>query len=179
LLFRTFLFLATVSAGLFAGFCFCYAVTVTPALAHLDDEGYVTTMRRLNEAVPGVPFFLVIVGSVLWPLVAFAVDRPWHPGPRTWLIGAAALLGVAAFVVSMAVEVPLNGQLADAVTHTAAQYAHARQAFEKTWNAWHLVRTGCSVAATLLLVGAWAVPATAASTAPAARPTAHAAQPTR
>ncbi|MFJ5927372.1 DUF1772 domain-containing protein [Kitasatospora sp. NPDC092948] len=157
--FRVFLYLATVSAGLFAGFCFCYAVVVTPALGRLDDQAYVTTMRRLNEAVPGVLFFLVIVGSVLWPLAAFLVRTPWRGADaRVWLIGAAAVLALVAFVVSLGVEVPMNTDLANAVTITADQFHQARAAIEHSWNNWHLVRTVCAVLSTLLLVGACLAP---------------------
>ncbi|WP_052509244.1 DUF1772 domain-containing protein [Kitasatospora griseola] len=167
--FRVFLHLAALSAGLFAGFCFCYAVVVTPALGRLDDEAYVTTMRRLNEAVPGVLFFLVIVGSVVWPLAAFLVRTPWRGADaRVWLIGAAALLSLTAFVVSLAVEVPMNTQLADAVTTTAEQFHQARAAIEHSWNNWHVVRTVCAVLSTVLLVGACLTPDRAGSAQPAA-----------
>ncbi|WP_051468831.1 DUF1772 domain-containing protein [Actinomadura oligospora] len=148
------LYLATVSVGLFAGFCFCYAVAITRGLAHLDDQAYVTAMRRLNEAVPSVPFFLVFGGSLLLPLVAFAFSSPRHPTWATWLVGAAAVCCVAAFAISVAGNVPLNGRLAAAVTRDAADFHRARQTFEHTWNVLHLFRTLLSGLALVLLVGA-------------------------
>ncbi|MFC5185603.1 anthrone oxygenase family protein [Actinomadura harenae] len=148
------LILATVSVGLFAGFCFCYTVAITRGLAHLDDQQYVTAMRRLNDAVPSVPFLLVLGGSVVWPLVAFALASPRHPAPRTWLIAAAAVCCLAAFAVTVAGNVPLNGRLAAAVTHDAAGFHRARESFEHTWNVLHLVRTLLSGLAFALLVGA-------------------------
>lgn len=148
------LFLATASVGLFAGFCFCYTVAITRGLAHLDDPGYVTAMRRLNEAVPSVPFFAVLGGSVVWPLVALAFASPRHPTLRTWLIVAAAVCCLAAFAITVAGNVPMNGRLASAATHGAADHHQARQVFEHQWNTLHLFRTLLSGLALFLLVGA-------------------------
>ncbi|MEV5569768.1 DUF1772 domain-containing protein [Spirillospora sp. NPDC052269] len=148
------LYLATVAVGLFAGFCFCYAVAITRGLARLDDQAYVTAMRKLNEAVPSVPFLLVFGGSLVLPLVALAFSSPRHPTLVTWLIAAAAVCSVAAFAVSVAGNIPLNGRLADAVTRDAADFHRARHAFEHTWNVLHLLRTLSSGLALVLLVGA-------------------------
>ena len=47
--------MAVISTGLYAGFCFAYAFTVSRGLATLTDDGYVSAMRALNEATPSVP----------------------------------------------------------------------------------------------------------------------------
>lgn len=151
---RIVLLLATLSTGLFAGFCFCYAFVVIPTLSGLDDQQYVQMMRKLNDSVPSVPFFAVFVGSLLWTLVALALHTPLHPTRQTWLIAAAAVFCLIAVVVSVAIEVPANGRLAAEITNTAAQYHQARHGFERTWNAWHAVRTGALTLALGLLAGA-------------------------
>lgn len=149
---RILLLAATVLTGLFAGFCFCYTVVVLPTLKQVGDQEYVTLMRRMNDVVPSVPFFLVFVGSLLCTLAALALHRPLHPNTQTWLIAAAAAFVLATVVITVGIEVPLNGKLASAVTTDAAGFQRARQAFEGTWNAWHWVRTGTLVAALVLLV---------------------------
>jgi uncharacterized membrane protein len=149
---RILLLAATVLTGLFAGFCFCYTVVVLPTLKQLGDEEYVSLMRRMNTVVPSVPFFLVFVGSLLCTLIALLLHRPLHPTTQTWLIAAAAAFVLATVVITVGIEVPLNGKLASAVTTGPSGFQQARQAFEGTWNAWHWVRTGTLVAALVLLV---------------------------
>ena len=163
---RLILLLATVSTGLFAGFCFCYAVVVVPMLSHLDDEEYVTMMRKLNNEVPGVPFFLVLAGSVVSTLVALGLHTPLHPTRETWLIAAAAVCCLAAVVITVTGNVPMNGRLSSAATDSAAAYHHARLVFESTWNTLHMVRTLLLVAGLVLLsIACLRSPATAVAAA--------------
>ncbi|GAA4849782.1 DUF1772 domain-containing protein [Kitasatospora terrestris] len=151
---RIVLLLAAVSTGLFAGFCFCYTVVVTRGLARLGDEQYVTAMRRLNEVVPSVPFFLVFIGSLLFTVTAYVLHRPLQPTTQTWLIGAAAVCCLVSVVVSATGNIPLNGELASAATNSAADFLHARQSFEDRWNTLHAIRTAASALALVLLVAA-------------------------
>ncbi|MDV9187111.1 anthrone oxygenase family protein, partial [Streptomyces sp. SR27] len=70
---------------------------------------------------------------------------------RLWTL-AAAVLCAAVFVVTAAVNVPLNDALAAAKDPTAA-----RAAFEAPWVAWNLVRAALSTLALGCLLRALAV----------------------
>lgn len=151
------LLLATVSVGLFAGLCFCYTFVVIPTLAGMDDLSYVTTMNRLNKAVPGPAFFVVFAGSVVWSVLALLLHTSGQPTRATWLIGAGALCAVGALVVTVTGNVPLNGQLARVRTdgtEGSGGYAEARRAFEGRWNRLHRIRTALLVAGVVLLASA-------------------------
>lgn len=102
---------------------------------------FAASMRRINEVIVNPAFMLLFIGA---PLLAVALLR-WHHGP---LGVVSAVAGVAAFVITVAVNVPLNDALAaDGL----------RSGFETRWVAWHAMRTvACLVAfgATLLLTSA-------------------------
>lgn len=146
---RLLLVLATLSTGLFAGLCFCYAFVVTKALARLDDVQYVVLMRQLNDAVPGPAFFTVFLGAPLWSALALA----FGPGPlgHRWPTGAALSCCVLAAVITVTGNVPLNARLAAADTSTPAEAGRARAAFERRWNRLHALRTAALTAALALL----------------------------
>ncbi|MGJ9421201.1 DUF1772 domain-containing protein [Aeromicrobium sp. CF3.5] len=135
------LVLARALSGLLAGLYVAFAVAVMPALHRLPDDVFVATMRRINEVIVNPAFMLLFLGA---PLLAVVLLR-WHHGP---LGVVSAVAGVAAFVITVAVNVPLNDALAaDGL----------RSPFEARWVAWHAMRTvACIVAfgATLLLTSA-------------------------
>lgn len=135
------LVLVRVLSGLLAGLYVAFAIAVMPALHRLPDDVFVAVTRRINEVIVNPAFMLLFLGA---PLLALVLLR-WHHGP---LGVVSAVAAVAAFVITVSINVPLNDALAaDGV----------RSAFETKWVAWHAVRTvACIVAfgATLLLTSA-------------------------
>ncbi|AYG82560.1 hypothetical protein DWB77_04740 [Streptomyces hundungensis] len=126
---------ATVATGLAAGSFFVFSCAVMPALARSDDHTYVAVMRNINDVIQNPVFFASFLGAPV--LIAVAAWQQRHePGVRgsTYAaLGAYAL----AFVLTSAVNVPLNDALARA-TDPAAARAH----FEGPWVAWNAVRAG-------------------------------------
>jgi uncharacterized membrane protein len=82
--------------------------------------------------------FLGYIGAMLLIIVAAALHiggTGWRVFP--WIV-AALLLYVVVFVVTGAMNIPLNDALAAAKT---ADPTAARHAFESAWVGWNLVRT--------------------------------------
>lgn len=142
--------IATGTTGLTAGVFLAFSVSVMPALGASDPRTFVTTMNRINVAIVNPIFMLLLFGS---PVILVIVSL--LAGPRRGWVILALVLNLAAVVVTMVVNVPLNNGLArTGLTDPVA----ARSAFENLWNAAHLVRTvllaGSLSAAIVALAGA-------------------------
>lgn len=147
---------ATVAMALFAGLFYTFAMSVMVGLRRTDDRTFVTAMQWINATIVNGWFAISFFGSVV--LSAFAAvlhlggdGRPVVP----WIV--AALVGyVATFVITMAVNVPLNNQLAAAgEPDRIADLAAVRERFEARWVRWNVARAVTSTAAVGCL--AWAL----------------------
>ena len=118
-------------AGLYLGF----AVAVMPALRHVDDATFVAVMNHINTAIMNPVFLVVFLGAPAAAAALLVGDR----SPATIV---AAVLAVAALVITLAANVPLNDALADGGT---------RAAFQTPWVRWHLARTVAAAASFVLL----------------------------
>lgn len=123
--------LTGLSAGLFATFSYA----VMPGLRRTDDATFVHTMRAINVAILNPVFALIFVGAAAASVAALVAG--WGTGARLWLIAALVLYVVGAFIVTGAVNVPLN----DALAAGSEGPAQLREAFEDRWIAWNHVRS--------------------------------------
>jgi uncharacterized membrane protein len=150
---RLVLVAATLATGLAAGFFYAYHVSVTRGLAAVGDRAYVETMQAINANVRNWQFAAGFFGALVLGVAATAVRaRRWR-SPVTWLAAAGVTLFLAAFLVTMTVNVPLNEDLAVA-NLAAPDLATVRSAYEASWNRANALRTGLSVAAFACLVAA-------------------------
>jgi uncharacterized membrane protein len=147
---------STITTGLIAGLFFAYACSAMPALAKFSDRDFVATMQSINRAILNPFFLLPFVGSL--PLIAAGVLLAWRGYGRPalpWLIAALVLYGLA-FVITSAVNVPLNNELEAAGDVSGiADVAAVRERFEARWVTWNIVRTVVHSAAFGTLV--WAL----------------------
>lgn len=137
---------------LVAGLNVTFATAVMPNLAGADDQTFVTTLQRYNDnAVFPVSYTIALVLAAAAPLAL----RRRGPAPAARWAVVAAVLYVVVFVMTMAVNVPLNNEI-DAVRDLsdAAALAHVRERFETTWVAANAVRTALSIVAAGALVRA-------------------------
>ncbi|WP_405016709.1 DUF1772 domain-containing protein [Kitasatospora sp. NBC_00070] len=150
---------ATLTMGLSAGLFFAYSCSVMPGLAKADDRTFVETMQRINVAILNGWFMVVFLGAIVFTLLAVVLQ--YRGGDRSllpWLIAAAVLYGVV-LVVTGAVNVPLNDQLAAAGSlDRIPDLAAVRETFETTWVRWNTVRAvagtaGFGCLAVALVVG--------------------------
>ncbi len=139
---------ATLFTGLSAGVFFAYSTSVMLALRKVDDRTFVDVMQKINTAILNGWFLTAYAGALLAAAAAVLLHLGGaHRATLPWLV-AAALLYAVVFVVTAAVNVPLNNRLdAAGLTDPAA----ARAAFEASWNRWNTVRTVSSAGALLTL----------------------------
>ncbi|GIG56734.1 membrane protein [Longispora fulva] len=139
---------ATVTTGLIAGLFYSFSVAVMPGLRQVEDRSFVDTMQRINVAIINGWFMLCFVGALL--LTALAAVLHLRAAGRTvlpWLV-AAFVLYLVMFVITSAVNVPLNNALDAAGKPGAiADLAAVRARFEATWVGWNVVRAVVSSAA--------------------------------
>ncbi|MGC4894698.1 DUF1772 domain-containing protein [Micromonospora sp. DT31] len=135
---------ATVGAGLMAGLFAAFAYAVMPALRGADDRTFVDAMQRINVTIVNGWFLPAFLGTPV--LAVLSAVLAWRGAGRPalpWIIAGLALY-LAMFVVTVAVNVPLNDALAAAGTSDPDV---ARQRFEATWVTWNVVRALAGTAA--------------------------------
>jgi uncharacterized membrane protein len=144
---------ATIATGLAAGFFYAYHVSVVRGHALVGDRAYVEAMQAINATVRNWEFALGFFGALALGLAALALRAGRWRSPTTWLLAAGVALYLAAFLVTMTVNVPLNEDLAR-VALSGADLAAVRADYEPPWNRANALRTGLSVAAFVCLVAA-------------------------
>ncbi|EPH45958.1 hypothetical protein STRAU_0995 [Streptomyces aurantiacus JA 4570] len=138
--------------GLIAGTFYIFACGVMPGLARSSDRAYIEVMQNINAAFENVVFFASFMGALLLTAVAAWLLRRT---PVRWWVLAALLAYFAVFVITVAVNVPLNDKLMDAGDPAKiADPGEVRADFEDVWVAWNVVRAVLSTLALGLLVRA-------------------------
>jgi uncharacterized membrane protein len=154
------LVVATVTVGLMAGVFGLYANAIMPGLGTTDDRTFVAAFRAIDEAIVN-PWFLGVgfIGALASTALAAALHL--RSGQRAVLVltGAALVLYLLAFALTIGVHVPLNnGIKAAGDPMRIADFAAVRDAFdETTWTRWNMVRAVTATTACLCLAAALAV----------------------
>jgi uncharacterized membrane protein len=110
-------------------------------------------MQAINATVRNWEFALGFFGVLVLGAAALALHAGRWRSPTTWLLAAGVGLYLAAFLVTMAVNVPLNEELARAAL-SGSDLTAVRADYEPAWNQANALRTGLSVAAFACLVAA-------------------------
>jgi uncharacterized membrane protein len=144
----TILVTATVLTGLSAGLFATFSYAVMPGLRRTGDATFVEGMRAINIAILNPVFAVVFVGAFVATAVALVAG--WDEPSRPWVLASLALYVMGAFVITFAVNVPLN----DALEAGTGSAASLREAFEGSWVLWNHVRSVLTTSALVcLLVG--------------------------
>lgn len=139
--------LATVLTGLMAGFFYAYACSVMIGLARTDDATFINTMQWINATVRNAAFGPAFFGALV-VTVAAAISALSRRDPAKAYFAAAAVLYAAAFVITFAISVPLNNELAAAgPVAQMSDPAAVRDTYERPWMVWNIIRTGFATAA--------------------------------
>lgn len=146
---------AIITMGLVAGAFSLYAHTIMPGLEHTDDRTFLAAFQAIDRAIIN-PWFMVggFVGALAFSIAAVVTNL--HRPALPWVL-AALILYLAAFIATIAVNVPLNDMIKAAgdpahITNPAA----VRHQFDETrWAAWNLMRAITSTVAFGCL--AWAL----------------------
>jgi uncharacterized membrane protein len=154
---------ATVVTGLIAGVYYAFACSVMLGLGASGDRTFIEAMQNINKKIENPLFFLTFFGAFVlpaWALRTFRHDRRL----RLW-IAAGLVLYTIGLLTTMAVNVPLNNQLAAAGNPARiADPAAVRARFEDTWNMWNIARAVLSTGAVVCLARAMQLVGRSAST---------------
>jgi uncharacterized membrane protein len=143
---------ATVAMGLIAGVFYIFACDVMPSLARSDDRVFIEVMRNINDVIQNPVFFLSFMGALVLTAVSAWQLRGSSCG---WWVFAALAAYALTFLFTVAVNIPLNNDLANAGDPAKiADPAAVREKFEDTWVAWNVVRALLSTLALACLARA-------------------------
>lgn len=144
---------ATVAMGLIAGVFYIFACDVMPSLARSDDRVFIEVMQNINDVIQNPVFFLSFMGALV--LTALSAWQLRGSGALRWWVYAALAAYALVFLITVAVNIPLNNDLANAGDPAKiADPAAVRARFEDTWVAWNVVRALLSTLALACLARA-------------------------
>lgn len=148
---------AAVSGAVVAGVFFAFSTFVMAGLDRAQPVEAIAAMRGINaEAQANGPFLTLFMGATVLALAAGVAALVKRSEPGTGYVLAGAALGLVAFVVTVAVNVPLNDRLAavDPSGLSAADALREWRAYLGPWTAWNHVRTVAPLlSAVLILLG--------------------------
>jgi uncharacterized membrane protein len=148
---------STMTVGLMAGVFGHYAIAVMPGLGRTDDRTFVGAFQSIDNAIINPLFLATFVGGLFSTALATAL----HLGKDgrsllLWLV-AALVLYLAAFIITVRVNVPLNDAIkAAGDPDHIPDLAAVRERFDEArWARWNIVRAlACTTAFGCL---AWAL----------------------
>jgi uncharacterized membrane protein len=148
---------ATMTVGLAAGVFGLFANTIMPGLRSTDDRTFVGAFQSIDKAIINPLFMVCFFGALVFTGLAAALHLDAHNRPVLPWVAAAFVLYLAAVVITLAVNVPLNDVIKTAGDPDRIRDLRlVRRRFnEARWLAWNLVRALASVAAFGCL--AWAL----------------------
>jgi uncharacterized membrane protein len=148
---------ATLTMGLMAGVFGLYAHAIMPGLGKTDDRTFVGAFQEMDRAIINPWFMVSFLGALAFTVLAAVLHlREDERSVLPW-IAAALVLYVAVFVVTIAVNVPLNDELkAAGDPDRIADLAAVREQFGASrWARWNVARAVATTAAFGCL--AWAL----------------------
>ena len=125
--------------GVFWGTWFSLSRT----MHRLSGETFVAVGHEMIQNL-GVPMAILLPLSLLSALVTLALLWPHRHAAAFWWLAAGFLLMVAALVITLAVEVPIDNRIQ---TWTAATLPADWRSIQSRWELWHTVRTFAAIAA--------------------------------
>ncbi|GAA1770127.1 anthrone oxygenase family protein [Kocuria aegyptia] len=135
---------AGVGSGLLGGFYLAFSLVVLPALGRRPSGEAVSAMIAVNRAAVRAPFLILFFGTALACLVVVGTAVSGTGAP---VRVAGALASLAGWVLTLAVNVPLNTGLAHTDRRDVVWSAYARP-----WGRANHLRAGLSVLGALALL---------------------------
>jgi uncharacterized membrane protein len=125
--------------GVFWGTWFSLSRTMD----QLSGETFVAVGHQMIRNL-GVPMAILLPLALLSALVTLVLLRQGRQRVAFWWLAAGFALMVAALVITLAVEVPIDNQIE---TWTAATLPGDWRSIQSRWELWHSIRTFLSIAA--------------------------------
>ncbi len=147
-------FVGALGCAVTAGLLFAFSVAVIPGLRRLPAADGIASMNAFNDAILNPVFLLLFLVSSAASL-GLAVSAPftWHQPGAIWRLMGGLVFFIGVFVVTMAINVPLNDSLAAVDAHSA-KGAEVWQHYQATWTIWNHIRTILGVAGAAALIAA-------------------------
>lgn len=153
-LLQTVTFVSVLGTGLIAGIFFAFSTFVMAALGRLPSANGISAMQSINVAVLNPLFLGVFMGTaVLCLALALSAIMRWSEPGAAYLLAGSALYVIGTFVVTIALNVPLNDELA-AVNPQNGDAAGVWVRYLADWTMWNHVRTGAALIASACLIKA-------------------------
>ncbi len=153
-LLQTVTFISVLGTGLIAGIFFAFSSFVMGALGRLPPANGISAMQSINVTVLNPLFLGVFMGTaVLCLALALSAIMRWSEPGAAYLLAGSALYVIGTFVVTIALNVPLNDELA-AVNPQNGNAAGVWARYLADWTMWNHVRTGAALIASACLMKA-------------------------
>lgn len=136
---------ALVAAAISGGAFFAFSNFVMPALDDLQPARGVAAMQSINRAAPSPSFVAAIVGAGLVGLPAAYAELDHLDGSRARFLVLGALLSLASFGITVAINVPKNDAL-DRLDVEGATTTARWADYMTTWTRANSVRSLVSLA---------------------------------
>jgi uncharacterized membrane protein len=118
-------------------------LSLSRTMDQLSAETFLAVGHQMIRNLGG-PMAVLLPLSLLSALVTLALLWPHRHAATFWWMAAGFLLMVAALVVTLAVEVPIDNQIQ---AWTAATLPADWRSIQSRWELWHTIRTFLSIAA--------------------------------
>ena len=148
---------ATMTMGISAGVFQLYAFAIMPGLRRTDDSTFVAAFQQIDMAIVGPWLFAFFFGSLGFTAVAAALHYGADDRTTFLWIGCALVLYLTVFVITIAINVPLNDEIkAAGEAGEIDDFAAVRERFhEARWVSGNFFRAVASTVAFGCL--AWAL----------------------
>ncbi|MCF3933111.1 DUF1772 domain-containing protein [Acuticoccus sp. M5D2P5] len=141
--------IAALGAALMAGTFFVFSVAVMGAFATLPPAGGIAAMQAINRVIQNALFLGVFLGTAVISL-ALLVAALLGAAPLG-TTGAGAIAYLAATLITIAGNVPLNDRL-DRIDGTAPDAAPFWATYRRRWTALNHIRTVACLLATVFFI---------------------------
>ncbi|WP_424217063.1 anthrone oxygenase family protein (plasmid) [Streptomyces sp. BI20] len=133
---------AALTAGLMAGIFLIFDIAITPGLAELADPAHAQAMAAFNRLIDGSALF-VLVFLLPLPSAAVAAFTAWRAGraATVWWAVAAGVSYLVVLVLTFAVNIPLNDELAALGTPAPGADLSVLERFDSVWRPANTART--------------------------------------
>ncbi|HLA95648.1 MAG TPA: anthrone oxygenase family protein [Pyrinomonadaceae bacterium] len=144
--------ITALGSGLIAGTFFVFSVAIMEALRRLPANTGMAAMQSINVVIQNPLFLGVFAGTALLSLILAVLSLiGWNTAGSAYLLAGVVIYFVGSFVVTMALNVPLNNAL-DAADPTSFAGEGVWNNYLRNWTFWNHVRTVASLASMTLLI---------------------------
>lgn len=131
-------------AALVGGVFFAFSAFVMPALRRLATDQGIGAMQSINRTAVTAPLMLALFGTAVLSVIAIVwAARSWDQAAAPWML-AGGLAYLAAVVITIAGNVPLNDALAGLDPGAAGALAQWLS-FVSRWTVWNHLRAAAAV----------------------------------